>query len=237
MINQIKHTLQYFFRYSIKPVGMFWLIYFLFLTLMLILSIHDDIALSITGATSFPSMIFMIFFSLLTFKNVFPFVIKLGITRKAYMFATYIYSLLLSLFMIGFNYVYLYFFNLLVDLFSIEGFDFIGLNMDEFSDILIGNVYLFDLLTHLSLFLLFTFIGAFFYRFGVIYGVIFIAIFPLSMLIKSVSMKIVELLSYHVIFHENYTPVSFLIIILSCLILNWLIVHRASIVDQITKQN
>ncbi|HHU19208.1 MAG TPA: hypothetical protein GXZ58_03005 [Bacilli bacterium] len=237
MVTQIKQTLQYYYRYSFKPVGMFWLIYFFFLTLMLVLSLHDDIALSITGATSFPSMIFIIFFSLLTFKNVFPFVIKLGVSRKAYMLSTYIYGLLLSLFMVVLNYIYLYFFNLLVNVFSIEGFDYIGLNMGEFADILTGNAYLFDLLVHLSLFLLFTLIGGFFYRFGMIYGVILIAIFPLSMLIKSVGTKIIELLSYLAIFHENYTPLSFLIIILSCLIVNWLIVHRSSTVDQITKQH
>lgn len=237
MANQIKQTLYYYYRYSIKPVRLFWSIFFLFLTLTLLLSTLEDFSFQFTGITSIISIIFMIFFPIFTFKNIFPFVIKLGVTRKAFIIATYFYSVILSLIMTAFNYIYLYFFNIIAEGLSVEGFDYVGLNMEGFVETLFGNIYLFDWLIHLTLFLLFTFIGAFFYRFGMVYGVIFIALFPLSMLIKSIGLKVIELLSYLNIFHENYTATSYLLMIIICVVLNWFIVQRASVVDQITKQN
>src|SRR5699024_12070672 len=101
----------------------------------------------------------------------------------------YIYALLLSFFMTVLNYVYLYLFNFIADGFSIEGFDYTGLNMEGYVEHTFGNVYLFDWLLHLSIFLLITFIAAFFYRFGPIYGTLLIALFPLSLLIRSVGFK------------------------------------------------
>ena len=233
MTNQIKQTLYYYYRYSIKPIRLFWLIFFLFLSLTMLLSNLEDFGFQFTGITSIVSLIFMIFFPIFTFKNIFPFVIKLGITRKSFIVATYIYSIVLSLIMTAINYIFLYLFNLT----TVEGFEYIGLNMEMFEEYIFGNVYLFDWLLHLTLFLLFTFIGAFFYRFGMVYGVILCALLPLSMLIKSIGLKIIELLRHLNIFHEDYTATSYLLIIIICVVLNWFIVQRASVVDQITKQN
>lgn len=237
MFNQIKHTLQYYYSYSIKPVITFWSLFFMFLLLSLLLSNFRDVTFHLTGITSLFSIIFMILFPIFTFKNVFPFVIKLGISRKAFVISTYIYSFTLSLIMTGLNYLYLYGFNLIADGFSIEGFNYIGLNMEGFVELMHGNVYLFDLLLHLTLFLFFTFLGSFFYRFGFVYGLILTFIFPLSMLIRSVGIKIVEALEYFFIFQETYTPLSFIITILISSALLWLVVNRASVIDQITKQN
>lgn len=237
MTNQIKSTLQYFYRYSIRSVRQFWLIYFLVLVLMLLLSIPDSASFHLTGITSFPSLIFMIFFSLLSFKNIFPFVIKLGVTRKAYIISTYIYAVILSLLMTVLNYIYLYLFNFIADLFAIDGFDFTGLNMEGFIETTFGNVYLYDWLLHISLFLVFTFIGAFFYRFGLLYGSLLLAVFPLSLFIRDFGIKFIESLRYLSIFYEHYTPVVFFIIIIISIIVNWFVVHKASVIDQVTNQN
>lgn len=237
MVNQIKHTLQYLYRYSVKPISQFWLIFFLILSFSLVISTSDDTSFHLTGIISFPSLVFMFFFSFFAFKNIFPFVIKLGISRKAYVGATYIYGFLLSFLMTVLNYIYLYLFNFIADSFSIEGFDYTGLNMEGYVEHTFGNIYLFDWLLHLSIFLLITFIAAFFYRFGAIYGTLLIALFPLSLLIRSVGFKFIELLNYFAITDEKYTATSYLIIIVICLVLNWLVVHRASTLDQVTKQN
>lgn len=237
MVNQIKHTLQYLYRYSVKPISQFWLSFFLILSFSLLISISDETSFHLTGIISFPSLVFMFFFSFFAFKNIFPFVIKLGISRKAYILATYIYALLLSFLMTVLNYVYLYLFNFIADGFSIEGFDYTGLNMEGYVEHTFGNVYLFDWLLHLSIFLLITFIAAFYYRFGAILGTLLLALFPLSLLIRSIGFKFVELLNYFAITDEKYTTISYLIIIVICLVLNWFVVQRASTLDQITKQN
>src|SRR5699024_7604052 len=96
LITQIKQTLQNNYRYSFKPIRTFWLIFFLILSFSLAISTADNTSFHLTGIISFPSLVFIFFFSFFSFKNIFPFVIKLGISRKAYMLATYIYALLLS---------------------------------------------------------------------------------------------------------------------------------------------
>lgn len=237
MVNQIKKTLQYYCQYSKKTIIIFWLSYFSFLVLSLFLSLYDSVVFEFYGITSIISMIFIVFYSILTFKNTFPFVIKLGVNRKAFILSTYIFGIILSTLLVAVNYIYLYLFNSLVDLLSIDSYIFIGMNMPEYTEAIFGNVYLFDWLLHISLFLFFTFIGAFFYRFGIIYGTALISIAPLSMFIRSVGIKIVETLSYFSIFQEDYTAFSYLILSVVCIALNWFVVQRASILDQITKQN
>ena len=237
MITQIKQTLQYYYSYSKKPILIFWLSYFSFLLLSLLLSLNDNITFQFYGITSIISIIFLIFYSFLTFKNVFPFVIKLGVSRKAFMLSTYIYGLVLSTLLVLINYIYLYLFNFLADLFSIEGFLFIGMNMPEYIEEIFGNVYLFDWLLHVSLFLLFTFIGAFFYRFGTTYGFLLIGVYVLSLFIRTIALKFVEIFNHLLVFDESYKPSIYLIVIAVCLVLNWFVVHRASTLDQITKQN
>ena len=237
MVNQIRQTLQYYYQYSKKTIIIFWLSYFSFLVVSLFLSLYDGVVFEFYGITSIISIIFMIFYPILTFKNTFPFAIKLGISRKAFILSTYIFGIILSTLLVAVNYIYLYLFNSLVDLLSIDSYIFIGMNMPEYTEAIFGNVYLFDWLLHVSLFLLFTFIGAFFYRFGIIYGAALISIVPLSMLIRSIGIKIVETLSYFSIFQEDYTAFSYLILSVVCIALNWFVVHRASTLDQITKQN
>lgn len=236
MRTQIKNTLYYFYKYSKKPVTLFWSIYLIILMLFFILTSTPEGFIVFEGVASFPSLIFMIFFPIFMFKSVYPHVIKLGITRKAFSISISIYALALSILMTTLDYAYLKIVNFIIDTLEIENFVFTGLASGELPAQSYGNPLINLWLLSLTAFLLFTLIGAIFYRFGMTWGIIIIMIFPLSLFFRPIGEKIIDVARYLFIFDESYTPLSFLILIAMLTLGIWLVVRRSSIIDQITNK-
>ncbi|WP_017473466.1 hypothetical protein [Amphibacillus jilinensis] len=237
MNNQIKNCLYYFYRFSIKTVIHFWLIYLGFISLFMILAIVTDGSVEFMGVNALPSFIFMVIFAMIFFKDVFPYIIKLGISRKFYIVSTFIFSVLLATFMIFLNLIFLHFINWIIDIFKIENFTFTGLNMGELTDVSSFDILIFEWLLHFTLFMLFLLIGAILFRFGMKYGMLMIFILPLSLFIRPIADIVGEIMPYFGIFHYDYTPFAFLPLIAIVVLLFGLTVQKASIVDQISHKS
>ncbi len=203
----------------------------------MILAIVTDGSVEFMGVNALPSFIFMVIFAMIFFKDVFPYIIKLGISRKFYIVSTFIFSVLLATFMIFLNLIFLHFINWIIDIFKIENFTFTGLNMGELTDVSSFDILIFEWLLHFTLFMLFLLIGAILFRFGMKYGMLMIFILPLSLFIRPIADIVGEIMPYFGIFHYDYTPFAFLPLIAIVVLLFGLTVQKASIVDQISHKS
>ncbi|MBM7542970.1 hypothetical protein [Amphibacillus cookii] len=237
MNNQIKNCLYYFYKFSFKTIIHFWLIYLGFIALFIGLAIMTDGSVEFMGVNALPSTIFMAIFGLIFFKDVFPYIVKFGVSRKFFIASTVIFSVLLTTMMISLNFIFLHFINWIIDIFKIENFTFTGLNMGELTDVSPFDILIFEWLLHFTLFILFILIGAILFRFGMKYGMLMIIILPLSLFIRPIANKVGELMPYFGIFHYDYTPFAFLPLIAAVVLLFGVTVQKASIVDQISHKS
>lgn len=233
MVTEIKNSLYYFSRYTVKTVLTFWGIYIGFITLFFVLSVTTDGTIEFTGVNTLPATIFMVIFGIMFFKDVFPYNIKLGISRTPFSIAVLIFSVMLTTVMTGIAQLFLVFVNWITEKFNIDNFAFVGLNTQiaNFTD---HNTLIYEYLVNLTLFLLALLIAVILFRLGFKYGMLVLIILPLSLFIRSVAYTFVNWLSYLAIFHNNYHPGFFLIPIIGFSLLFWFVVRNASVVDQIS---
>ncbi|SDB93783.1 ABC-2 type transport system permease protein [Pelagirhabdus alkalitolerans] len=234
MDSELKSTLYYFYKYSYKTVMIFWLVYFGFIALFMTLALTTQGTVEFQGVNTLPSTIFMIIFGMLCIKDVFPFVIKFGVSRQKFTLATLVYALMLSTFMLVANHGFFIVTDNLIDVLNINNFNFVSFNADQYAPLINGNEYLFEWLMYLTFFLFFSLISALFYRLGMKWGLVVLSILPLSMLIQPVGTQILEYLSYLSLFHANYQPIYFLIPISLIVALLGLVIQKMSVIDQVS---
>lgn len=234
MISEIKKSLYYLYKLSFRTVLIFWLVYLGIMGLFMILAVTAGGGIEFFGVNSLPSLIFMCIHGVIFFKDGFPFVIKYGVSRQGFLSTLFVFSIILSSIMTGLSYLFVRLINWIVELFSIENFDFVALDMGEYVTLTDHNPIFFEWLLHLSLFILFMFVASVLYRFGLKIGGLLLIIFPISMFIRPIAEKVLDLLTYFALFHDNYTPLSFLILIVGLSLLLWFSVKKASVVDQIS---
>lgn len=234
MLAEIKHNLFYFYKLSIRTVLTFWVIYLGFVLLFMLLTIFTGGEIEFLGVNSMPVFIFMGIYGFLFLKESFPRVIRLGVTRKSYVFSALLFSVLLSIVMTILSNLSLVSINLISETLQIDGFVFAGMAQSlELDNIIISTISLlvYEGLLYLLIFLSFTLVAAVLFRFGLKLGGLLLIIIPASLFIKPVAKLAQDLIVYIAIFHENYFAPAFIAPYLVISLLFLLTVRKSSVVD------
>lgn len=172
-------------------------------------------------------------------KETFPFSIRMGSTRHEYVLSVLIFSLLLAAFMSGVNLFLMLFLEWFADLAGLSNISFMAV-----SDFLTSATswyaqFGFDFMLCLLVFILGFFLSALFHRFGMLGGLITIAIIFIAMFVSTIRTMVIDLLivterkadSLHVTI--NNLGILGIIIVLAALI--WMILKNSSITPGVTR--
>lgn len=236
MLEQIKLNLYFFHKISWFSMLMFWSIYLGFVAFMSVLALSfQNSDITFMGVNAVPSLIFTFIFGLLFLKDSFPHVIKLGVNRNSYVISLFIFILVFTVVMVTVSQLSLFAINKWIELFSIDNFQFSGVEIAGLDHIGKVDLILFEAFLYLLAFGLALLLGSIFFRFGMGMGFTFLAIIPLSLTIQPVMTRLFDLLKYLAIGHEKYNEFAFLIPYAIIAILIWLIIKNASIIDKTAK--
>lgn len=213
------------FRFSII---VFWSIFIA--SVVLLFTISLSISLD-TNIILIPSMAIFIYCGIsgyLTVKDTFPFMIKMGSTRTAFVFSVIVFNAILAFIMSAvstFMTEMIQFFNRVSDNDNFNIYSTIqltSLNETWYNSLFLDFFICFILLTTLLL------LGAFFYRFGLIGGGSVVALFLILNLIANIRNWIfglfIEISEYMITFHF----LNIFLFLLLTIFFIWLILRKAS---------
>ncbi len=235
MIEQVKLNLYYFYKASWKTIAIFWSIYLGFVFALMLLTIAFQAEISFMGVSTLPSFIFTMIYGLIFFKETFPQAIKFGVNRQSYFISIWFYFIFFTIVMTIIGQVLLSVVNLITNIFSIDNFKFVGFNYQTVTNTMDANLILYEGLLYIFIFLLTMLIGAVYFRYGMKIGTVIVITIPLMLIVfREIAAEMLELLTYLVFAHENYTIFAFLVpyIIFSTLI--YLAIRKASVIDQVS---
>lgn len=236
MLEQIKLNLYFFHKVSWVSILIFWSIYLGSVAFMAVLALSfQNSDITFMGVNAMPSLIFTFIFGLLFLKDSFPHVIKLGVNRNSYVISLFIFILLFTAVMVTVSQLSLFVINKVIELLSIDNFNFSGMEIAGLDHIGKMDLILFEAFLYLFAFGFSLLLGCIFFRFGLGLGFAFLAIIPLSLTIQPIMTRLFDLLKYLAIGHEKYNEFAFFIPYAIIAFFIWLIIKNASIVDKTAK--
>ncbi|MDX8044498.1 hypothetical protein SH601_00735 [Gracilibacillus sp. S3-1-1] len=231
MLEQTKLHLYYYWKTSWTTILTFWGIYIFFIALMFIAAFYgSNGSIMMTGVNIAPGLIFSLFFGIFSFKDTFPYVIELGLDRYSFILSSFISIILYTVAMTSISQIVLHTVDYLINLFSLENFEFSGLEIATTDATSTSSIVLYEGLLYLLFFSFSILLGSVFFRFGLKIGFTVIAIFPIMMIIQPIAHKVLDALKYIAIGHELYTPFAFFVPYGVIAILLYVIVYNASAV-------
>ncbi|WP_163538034.1 hypothetical protein [Gracilibacillus sp. YIM 98692] len=238
MFHQVKLNLYYFFKTSWMTILSFWFIFLASVLVLLIMTVSLGGEMEFSGFNTFPSLIFTMIYGSIFFRETFPHVIKFGLSRLSYTISLVIYLFLFAIVMIILSQLVIQFIGLIIDLFAIENFQFIGINQMSNGLTNIGewDLIIYEAMLYFLVFGISLLISSVFFRFGFKLGaVLFIPVIALFFF-QSIAENIFKGLSYLGIGHANYTVYAFIVPLAMIAILLWLLTKNASVIDKVSNK-
>lgn len=227
-----------FFALDIRlSVLIFWSIFLASMIPLVWISISTDGQVGVSS--SMAVAIFCAISGFVITKETFPFSIRMGSTRHEYVLSVLIFSVLLAAFMSGINLAFIQLSAWMINLAGLNNISFIVLSDFLASPVSWYGQFGFDFMLCLLVFILGFFLSSVFHRFGMIGGLITIALVFIAMFVSTIRSVIIDLLivtertadSLHV--SINNLGIFGITIVLAALI--WIILKNASITPGVTR--
>ena len=227
-----------FFALDIRrSVLIFWSIFLASMIPLVAISISTDGQVGVSS--SMAVAIFCAISGFVMTKETFPFSIRMGSTRHAYVLSVLIFSVLLAAFMSGMNLAFLLFSKWIASLAQLNNISFIVLSDFLASDVSWFGQFGFDFMLCLLVFILGFFLSAVFHRFGMLGGLITIAFVFIAMFVSTIRTVLIDLFIVTDLSAEslnvsiNNIGILGIIMVLAALI--WIILKNASITPGVTR--
>lgn len=232
MLKQVRNNLFYFYKNSIKSILLFWSIYLFFIGVLVVITFLAGGSAQFVGVNIIPSFIFTIVFSILFFKDTFPFVIKYGTNRHSYFISLVVFTILYSIGMTLLSLLTTTVIVQIIEIFNINNFSFLGLHESFHIPVTMMEVSIFEALLYGVFFFLSSCIAVVFYRFGYLLGAIFIAPFIAMFFFPKIVESLIEIGKFFAIGHDQYNVGAYFILYAIFSLILWLLMRNASILDK-----
>ncbi|PKR77169.1 hypothetical protein CEY16_10530 [Halalkalibacillus sediminis] len=235
MFHNVKANLYFMAKDTLNSIVIFWSIYLLFIAAFLLLASYTPNS-TIMMTTVLPAVIFTVIFGIMLVKETFPYIIKLGSTRHTYFVSVLVYIILFAIVMTIISQTTTWGIMQLQQGLGVGNFEIFTFNGELEESLPLLSTLGYEMMIYSLILSSSLLIGMIFFRFGFLIGGLIFAVAIAMLFIEPILLNVGEFVINMNIFGPNYQPEYLAYVIGVTLILSWMIIRNASIVDQISKK-